>query len=348
MNIFNISTVHDFYDTRIQAHLTSSENAFFIGFTKEVISKKVYKNLGKSTFLSRVLAIFQIIKLSKGFNNGDIVIFHDPELILAAGMVKFFNNKLKVVFDAHENILEDVKHKYWINPIIRWGAEKYFYLLMKIIFPNIDGVLTVTPSLVKYYKNYAKNIIFLPNFPLSKINSNFSIHAYAKNLKHCYIGSISRQRGAIKICEIAESLNHPLVLIGRITDIELKKEMESHDGWGNINYSGFIPNGELKNHIGDCEVGLMLLDDIDTFYNSYPVKIFDYVKNGLVVAWTGRSGCEYENLVNSFPNYHLSENLRSLTFDTYLEFFFSIDAKLENETFIWGNYYKEFIKCVEF
>ena len=149
MNIFNISTVHDFYDTRIQAHLTSSENAFFIGFTKEVISKKVYKNLGKSTFLSRVLAIFQIIKLSKGFNNGDIVIFHDPELILAAGMVKFFNNKLKVVFDAHENILEDVKHKYWINPIIRWGAEKYFYLLiMNFIFQFLSVALVIASDKV--------------------------------------------------------------------------------------------------------------------------------------------------------------------------------------------------------
>tara|TARA_B100000902_G_C27319381_1_gene923350 strand:- start:4549 stop:5595 length:1047 start_codon:yes stop_codon:yes gene_type:complete len=348
MNTFNISTVHDFFDTRIQAHLASSENAFFIGFAGDKVSNKIYRNLGEISFSNRVLALFRIIKILKEFNDGDIVIFHDPELILAAGIAKFRNNKLRIVFDAHENILEDVKHKTWVNPIVRWVAQKYFHLLMKTVFPRIDGVLTVTPSLVKYYKNFASNVIFLPNFPFSKVESNFRIHSKARRLKHCYIGSISRQRGAIKICEIAESLEYPLLLIGSITDKELRREMEEHKGWENIDYTGYIPNKELQNRVSDCEVGLLLLDDIDTFYNSYPVKIFDYVNNGLIVVWTGRSGCEYENLVNSFPNLHLSENFNGLTFDKYLNHFFSIDQRIKNENFIWGNYYKEFIKCVEY
>lgn len=347
MKIFNVSTVHDFFDTRIQAHLAYSESAFFIGFAEDIKSCKVYKSLGRKTLFNRIVSNFRIVGILNKCNRGDIVIFHDPELMFAAGITKLINNELRVVFDAHENILEDVKHKTWLNPVLRYCARMYLQLLMKIVFPKVDAVLTVTPSLVNYYRKYTSQVVFVPNFPISAINSTYEVKSKARALKHCYIGSISRQRGAIKICELAESLDHPLLLVGRITDKGLESEMKGHRGWENVIYPGYIPNFELESMLSGYDVGLLLLDDIDTFHNSYPVKIFDYVNSGLIIVWTGRSGCEYEGLVKSFPNFRVSEGLERLTFDGYLEHFFDVDQNVETLDFAWGNYYGDFIKCVE-
>ena len=345
MRLINVSSVHNFYDTRIQSHLNSSQDSFFWGFCDESNSKLIF-DLGRSSPKKRAFFSIDALRRFKHLSSQDIVIIHDPELLPLAFILKLFLCR-KVFFDAHENILSDIKHKYWIHPLVNKIYYILFSILLHVILPTMSGILTVTPSLVEYYRRYNKFVYFLPNWPLEFPSTNLSIEDKAINLRHCYVGSISRQRGAIEICELAMYLKHPILLIGSITDINLQLQMESHPGWKNIEYKGFLPNYMLNSLLKNQDIGLLLMDDIDTFRNSYPVKILDYAKNGLVTLWTGRSDCEYSKLVQQFPNYHLAEKLRSINFQDYLLHVYSYNCLISGYNYSWSSYFTKFQKCVE-
>lgn len=345
MRLINISSVHNFYDTRIQAHLNSSHDSFFWGFCDESNPKIIF-NLGRSSAKKRARFSIDALRRFKYLSSRDIVIVHDPELLPLAFILKLFLCR-KVFFDAHENILSDIKYKYWIHPLLNKIYYVVFLILLYAILPFLSGILTVTPSLVEYYKRYNKLVCFLPNWPLEFPTVNLSIEDKAINLRHCYVGSISRQRGAIEICELAMYLKHPILLIGSITDANLQLQMQSHPGWKNINYKGFLPNFMLSTLLENQDIGLLLLDDIDTFRNSYPAKILDYAKDGMVTLWTGRSDCEYSQLVQQFPNHHLAEQLKSINFEDYLLHNYSYNCSISGNNYSWLTYFSEFRKCAE-
>lgn len=345
MKIINVSSVHNFYDTRIQAHLCSFPSSYFWGFCAQP-NNKLFFNLGKTTAKKRLFftfdAIFRLIFLDKK----DIIVIHDPELLPLAFIIRLIKRQ-KVFFDAHEDILADVMHKHWLHPVLIQLTYFIFSILLRSVLPRLSGILTVTPSLVKYYSKFNDVVIYLPNWPVDFPSSHFVIEGKAIDLRHCYVGSISKQRGALEICNLAQFLKYPLLLVGSITDKDLKEQMMCHQGWKNIDYRGFIPNSRLKDILQDYDIGLLLLDDIDTFRNSVPVKIFDYARIGLLTLWTGRSDCEYAKLVTQFPNQHLAPNFASINFERYLELYYSQNCTVSGMDFSWDTNFKEFLKCAE-
>ena len=54
----------------------------------------------------------------KNNTDTDIFIFHDPELIWIGIKVAIFS-EIKVVYDVHENIVESIKWKKWLNTLTK-------------------------------------------------------------------------------------------------------------------------------------------------------------------------------------------------------------------------------------
>ena len=90
----------------------------------------------------------------------DIFIFHDPELIWIGIKVAIFS-EIKVVYDVHENIVESIKWKKWLNTLTKRLAiigYKLFEWIGKQLFSHFilaeDSYKTLIPHNSTIVLNY--------------------------------------------------------------------------------------------------------------------------------------------------------------------------------------------------
>ncbi len=341
--ITHISSVHEFHDTRIQRHLSSSLGSIFIGIGNGNGPQQ------RSIFSTRNVftrLLFSIIILFNVPSECSKAVFHDPELIVSAWLLKLFKNKnVEVYFDAHEDVLKDIKQKIWLNIYLRKVLLQVFNFIFNWFLPRLDGIITVNQRLETYYRKFNKRVILIPNYPMRSELSNSrrrKLSSPLRDLKLCYVGSISVNRGIKKILEIALEVNHPIILIGSFTDDELFRFAQSHPGWENIDFKGHVQHKNIAEIIGRCQVGLLLLEDIETFRDSTPVKIFDYGMLNLLVLWTGSEDCNYKKyLAEDISGIKIGTSLSSIDMDYDMK----IDTVIDNDlsSYCWeseaGNFY---------
>jgi len=150
----------------------------------------------------------------------------------------------------------------------------------------------------------------------------------------------------MQILELAQRVQHPVLLIGAFTDERLLKFAEEHPGWVNVDYRGSVPHSDVFDLLSDRDVGLLLLEDIETFRDSTPVKIFDYASMNLLIYWTGAKNCYYKKFFNkNITGEHVGANLSSvkIDYDDYLEI--KIDNDLSN--YVWEEAAESFYECVD-
>lgn len=169
--IYHISTVHISTDSRLQKYLKSSIQMKLICLNRGEKPSDNVIFLMKYRLLSRAALIFLMpLCCLRYIDKGDVVVIHDPELIFTGLILKVIYRKgIKLIFDAHENILQDIRHKYWLNAVIRNFAYLVFSVVIKRFLPKYDMITTVTTPLVEEYSKYNKYVKLLPNLPLSKI-----------------------------------------------------------------------------------------------------------------------------------------------------------------------------------
>ena len=339
--ILHISSVHVFDDPRIQKHLKSSKECFFMGISES----KSNKNLSffkTNTALTRIL--FNLIINFNIPKNVKKIVFHDPELLIPLGLLKAIKGKnIKIYFDAHEDVLKDMKQKIWLSKIIRFSLYCSFFLLFKMILPNIDGVITVNNRLSKSYFSFNKNIYIIPNYPFESPKKNEKkISGKLRDLRYCYIGSISLNRGSNQILRIAKESSKKVELIGKFTDQKLESEFKSDPSWSNINYHGYLNLKDASKIIENCDVGLLLMEDTETFRDSLPVKIFDYAKENLLIMWTGNKQSFYSDYLSRFSALHVGETLETITINFEDQIEFQVQNNLSD--FTWQKASREFYK----
>lgn len=246
--------------------------------------------------------------------NMKIVHFHDPELIVMGLFLKLFGKK--VIYDAHENVRQDILHKIWILPVLRHFLSKtaIFFEFMANKFFN--GIVSATPTIYKNFNN--KNNYVIRNLPHLQ---NREIHVETKRYKNViiYIGTLSEARGIKELISAAAILSGvaELWLLGVWTDDTFKMECEKMDGFNNTKYLGMVSHEEVSNILNKATIGLCTLHPIDTFKDSYPIKVFEYMQNGLPVLmsnfemWQELFGdlCEY---IDPMDHFKIADKIKSM------------------------------------
>ncbi|MFW6025194.1 MAG: glycosyltransferase [Candidatus Woesearchaeota archaeon] len=206
-----------------------------------------------------------------------IIHAHDLQsYILSYFLVKRLKNS-KLILDFHE--FNDKVKKYYN---FFGKLTYYFYKFMeKELFQKADYIIKAVDEIQKQnIVKYQKRSITIHNFPIIKKNK---VSKKRKNLNLVYAGGISPERGIFKNIKLLEILNSKknisckLHLIGNTND--LLKDINNK----NIIYYGRIPHKEVSNILNKCDVGLCLLDKRESFDNSQPIKIFEYLNAGLFV-----------------------------------------------------------------
>lgn len=168
--------------------------------------------------------------------DADIYHLHDP-LLLSFGLAMKRAGK-KVIFDSHEDVPEQMRNKTYIGP--RWLiniASRLWYAYESYACPKFDGVVGATPYITERFAGRSQRAVNVNNFPsLDDIKFHDGDFREREALV-CYVGGVSRIRGAVEMVEAMEGVDGKLIIAGPV-EAGLEKL-----GRNNVEFAGFIGRG---------------------------------------------------------------------------------------------------------
>lgn len=291
-----MTSVHHWSDTRIfykecstlavegyEVFLVAPVDGSFTEQNVRVIG--VGKNNG-SRLRRATVAAYRVMREALR-TRSDIYHFHDPELIWT-GLILRMRGK-KVIFDIHENIVEQIKVKRWLK----------FRGLISVMYRGVDWLSSKLFRLVlaeeSYLKTYSRltgNATVVMNFPDCEALSAFRNEKRSADLNGLfYVGGISVDRGIdVTIGALAElkrmNISCHFHCVGSLTP-ELMSYLETHTEYNTvktmITFYGAMNVMEAYRISGQCVAGLSVLKPIGNYVESYSTKVFEYMSVGLPV-----------------------------------------------------------------
>lgn len=292
MHVVHLTSVHTLLDTRIfykecQSLKQANYKVSLITVSKsdELIDGiQIYGVRKPDKFIKRIfVTAFQIFQIARKMG-ADVYHFHDPELIWVGFLLKVLGKK--VIYDIHEDLPNQVMHKfyipYWVRPIVSKGAKSAENLAGRVF----DALIAATPTIAERFPP-TKTVTVL-NFPILKelLMPEAQLYEDRDNLI-VYVGVIGLTRGAKEMIEatkiLPQSLNAQLILGGSVQPPELQDELKGLAQDKTIKFLGWQSRKEVQNLLGQARIGLVTLHPTQSYLDSYPVKLFEYMAAGIPV-----------------------------------------------------------------
>ena len=289
-SICHVTSAHPRYDTRIFQRMSkwlsaAGFNTFLIvGDEYEDYVKhgvKIY-SIGKSKnrFSRMFISPYRILRKAYRLD-ADIYHLHDPELLPLIPFLKI--KRKKVIFDFHEDVVEQILDKEYLNKYIARFIKIIFVLLQKLIIPMLDGVVTATPYINNKYKKLNQNSVNINNYPEIDLVNDIENSQRRKNI--CYVGVITKERGILEILSALDSLDNDinLELAGTFSDKKIEQDSMNHPGWRKVIFHGKINYKEVPQILAKSIAGMVIFHPISNHINSQPNKLFEYMAAGLPI-----------------------------------------------------------------
>jgi glycosyltransferase involved in cell wall biosynthesis len=209
----------------------------------------------------------------------DLVLVHDPELLIAAAGLRVRN----LVWDVHEDPAAALQVKAWMPKMLRptvaalWrGAERRAERSHELLLAESA-----------YSQRFRRHHPVVPN----------AVLVPAETLppgrdRVVYLGTITEARGCSLMITIARMLaalpGRPvrLEIIGDAPEQKSAAALQQADREGVLTWRGFLPSQAALPHISGALAGLSLLDDLPNFRCSLPTKVIEYGAFGIPVITT--------------------------------------------------------------
>lgn len=209
--------------------------------------------------------------------------FHDPELIPVGLLLKCFG--IKVIYDVHENVPDQILSKTYLSPSVAKLASKCAAMMEWIAARTFDALILAVPMPGRRFRG-AKMVV-VQNFPIhGELASDTAIPYNERRMAACYVGGVSRIRGMLEIIRSLEFVKHSdkkLLLGGPIEQPELEAEAVLLSGWHQTTSYGRVSRIQVAEILAQSRVGLVTLHPVGNYLRSYPVKLFEYMICGLPV-----------------------------------------------------------------
>lgn len=218
--------------------------------------------------------------------DADIYHFHDPEL-LPYGL-KLKKRGKKVIFDSHEDTLGSILKKYWVPVPARKAVYIWYKGQQETVCRQIDAVISVTPSIVDFFRRMNPRTVQVSNFP---ILSDAVPPAVPDPKTLVFAGAINQHWSHHTIIKALEKLPEcHYRLCGPVEDNYLR-ELKALPAWDRVEYLGRIPHDEVAGLLARSAVGMALVSHNTgngdgkngTMGNT---KIFEEMRAGLPVVCT--------------------------------------------------------------
>ncbi len=230
--------------------------------------------------LSRILKAPSAVLRAALKIDADLYHFHDPELLLIANRLRV--NGACVVYDSHEDVPNQIKHKSWIPVLVKsflsWSYKYFEHQIVK----KLDAVITVVDPIADRFRTVNSKVVILKNYPI--IGNSLDNDSWSRREKlACYVGDLTEVRGAKTMVKSMDNTSIKLELGGSFESNELSKEVRSYSGWEKVKELGFINREKVSQVYSRCKVGLVLLHPTPSYIEALPVKLLEYMAAGLAV-----------------------------------------------------------------
>lgn len=207
---------------------------------------------------------------------------HDPELLLGAGRLR--RSGKAVIFDAHEDLPQDILGKTYIHSALRQPLAAVAARMQSLVCGKIECVVAATPTIADSFRRSGIEAVTVRNYPIVDELLASQLRRSSSSTV-CYIGGIASNRG---IREIVAALplsttNARLALAGAINEHGLRDQLENSPGWSRVDDKGFLTRSGVRELLEQSVAGLVTLHPTTAFVDSLPIKMFEYMSAALPV-----------------------------------------------------------------
>lgn len=217
--------------------------------------------------------------------NADIYHLHDPEL-LPYGL-KLKKRGKKVIFDSHENTLDQIREKLWIPNFVRTLFYHVFRWYQKYICRQLDAIISVSPHICEHFAEFHPRVTMVTNYPECKMAPLFPTMS---SRKLCFAGGISPQWNHHIIVRALEKISDARYVLMGNSNKTYMDQLTTLPGWEYVDFRGKVPHEQVASILAECSVGVAL---VSYSYNTGMrrgtlgnTKIYEQMMAGLPVICT--------------------------------------------------------------
>jgi glycosyltransferase involved in cell wall biosynthesis len=209
----------------------------------------------------------------------DVVVVHDPELVLAAAGVGLSN----LVWDVHEDPAAALQVKAWMPRLLRRPVAAGWRRLERLAERRHRLLLAEHA----YQRRFRRSHPVVPNSV--PVPSRF---APASGERVSYLGTVTMSRGCATMVAVGRELRRrtagavTLEVIGPAADAAAEETLRRAVADGVLSWLGFLRSDEALARVSGSLAGLCLLKDLPNFSVSLPTKIVEYCALGVPVITT--------------------------------------------------------------
>jgi glycosyltransferase involved in cell wall biosynthesis len=231
---------------------------------------------GRAVRMTRTVA--QVLRTARSLD-ADVYHLHDPELI-PAGLLLAHEGR-RVVYDAHEDLLDDILVKPWIRPRLRAVAARAGAGALRWAAQRFSAVVVATPTIQERFASYGCEATVVNNFPM--LGEFEGLDAVAdKERAVCYVGGITELQGARVMVDAMAGIDATLHMAGGFAP-GLQEDLSGLPGWSRVEAYGRVGRAELVEILARSRVGLCLYAPVPGYVLCQPTKVYEYMAAGLPV-----------------------------------------------------------------
>ncbi len=296
MKICHCTSVHARYDTRIflkqcRSLAVAGHQVFLVvadGLGNEERDGVQILDAGmRETSRRRRMRITvrAVRELAAGLQ-ADAYHLHDPELIPAGLWLRRKVKNTRVIYDAHEDLPQQIMGKAWLPGFVRPFLSWYMGRYLRRYCLRFDAVIGATPHITTWYSRFAQRSINVNNYPiLGELEVSLKEVDWNAKRQVCYVGGLTRIRGIQEIVRAMANVQKDiqLVLAGEFISDGLQEDVQQDVGWLRTSHVGFLNRKEIAGLLSQSLAGLVTLHGKQAYLDSLPVKMFEYMSAGIPV-----------------------------------------------------------------
>jgi glycosyltransferase involved in cell wall biosynthesis len=213
----------------------------------------------------------------------DVYHLHDPELLWVGFLLKLTGHT--VVYDAHEDVPEQIKNKFWVPPWAKWILSTGAMVAETVAAKVLDAIVVATPTIAEKFP--PEKTVVVQNFPESQVaQTNGEARPFGER-RHAFVytGGITEAQAAREMMEAFAQLPEGMTgtMAGRFDQDALEADVRASEGWKRVDYLGQVSRDGVMEAIRSARVGVVVDRGISNYLDAYSTKMFEYMACGVPV-----------------------------------------------------------------
>ncbi len=237
----------------------------------------------RSGLLPRLLGTTASVLRASLKQRADVYHFHDPELIPAGLLLRLLGKR--TVYDVHEDLPRDIVTRAWIPRALRRPLAAVAEGVEWLAGRTMSGVVAATPVIARRFPPARTALV--QNFALFNEFTGEGAPPFAERRGVAFVGSITADRCTAEMVDAmglaAEGHGARLLLAGNIESAALRARMEASPGWPRVDFRGRLDRAGVQRLLGESRVGVALYYPTQNYFDTQPVKLFEYMAAGIPV-----------------------------------------------------------------